>query len=76
MPRHEFNFEGGEYLAKIGASWFVSYFYYIFADKTHTNWLKIKTVDLRIGIYNKTKKYHKFWLTQVENMNNNLLNKK
>jgi hypothetical protein len=75
MKGHEFNFDGGEYLSKIGASWFVSYSYYVFVDGNHLNWCNIKTVAYRTRIYDTTKIYHKFWLTQVENMNNNFLNK-
>jgi hypothetical protein len=69
MNGHEFNFDGGEYLTKIGASWFVSYLYYCDIDKSHENWKRIKTVNLRVRIFNGTKKYHEYWLKQVFAMN-------
>jgi hypothetical protein len=42
MTGHDFNFEGGNFLARMGATWFVSYSYYCHIDKS-----------LRIG-----RKYH------------------
>jgi hypothetical protein len=33
MARNAFNFEGGEELVTMGASWFVSYSYYCYRDK-------------------------------------------
>jgi hypothetical protein len=73
MTGHEFIFDGGEYLTKIGASWFVSYLYYCNIDKSHMNWERIKTVKYRISIFNKTKKYHKDWLQQILPMNEHKL---
>ena len=73
MASHIFNFDGGEHLAKIGASWFVSYMFFELADKTHTNWKKVLTAKYRISIFNRTKKYHNFWLQQVLNMNDKRL---
>ena len=72
---HNFNFDGGEYLRKIAATWFVSYSYYLFKDKSHLNWKKISTAKDRISVYNKTAEYHKFWMGMILNMNNNLLNR-
>lgn len=75
MTTHSFNFEGGEELSKIGATWFVSYAYWHYIDKSHTNWTKVKTYPSRISICSKTKQYHIFWLQQVLTMNPNQLNK-
>lgn len=72
MTTHSFNFEGGEELSKIGATWFVSYAYWHY-DTSHTNWTKVKTCPSRISTYNKTKQYHIFWLKQVLDMNPNQL---
>jgi len=69
MANHNFNFDGGEYLAKIGAAWFVSYIFYEIEDKTHLNWKNVLTTKYRISIFNKTRKYHNYWLQQVLNMN-------
>jgi hypothetical protein len=35
MAGHDFNFEGGHYLTRMGATWFVSYSYYCDIDKSH-----------------------------------------
>ena len=43
MDNHNFSFEGGEYLRKIGASWFVSYCYYLNIDQSHKNWASVST---------------------------------
>lgn len=44
---HFFNFIGGDILSKMGASWFVSYSYYLHVDKKHENWNKCETVAMR-----------------------------
>ena len=75
MKGHEFNFAGGEYLTKIGATWFVSYSYYLYLDRTHLNWNNIKTADHRKNIFEQSKQYHEFWLSKVENMSNGYLEK-
>lgn len=71
---HDFNFDGGEYLTKMGASWFVSYMYYLKIDNMHLNWDKIKTANTRINVFDKTTKYHKFWLNEVLKVSNDKLN--
>lgn len=71
---HNFNFEGGEYLTQIGASWFVSYSYYCNVDKKHSAWKNIKTSSDRISIYNSTINHHKFWLKKILEMSVNKLN--
>ena len=61
-------FGGEEQLKKIGATWFVSYAYYEYIDKSHMNWDRISTVSFRISVYNCSRCYHKGWLQQVLNM--------
>lgn len=75
MTTHSFNFEGGDELSKIGATWFVSYMYWVYIDKKHTGWTCVKTYDSRRSMCNKTRQYHIFWLKQVLNMNPNQLNR-
>lgn len=70
---HEFNFWGGDKLSVIGATWFVSYAYYNRIDSKHCNWGKVKTWKSRESVYFHTQEYHKFWLEQIANMNNDLL---
>jgi hypothetical protein len=71
---HDFNFDGGEYLRKMCATWFVSYSFHGLRNKTHKNWKRVKTYESRISIFNQTTKYHKFWLQQVLNMDDSRLN--
>lgn len=73
MVSHDFSFEGGDILSKIGATWLVSYAFYERIDRKHKNWANVSTCDSRISMYNKSRKYHKFWLEQVLIMNPNKL---
>ena len=68
MGRHVFLFTGGEELTTMGAVWFVSYCYYNHIDKNHLNWKKVSTWKNRVSVYNRTKKYYKFWLERVLEM--------
>ena len=63
-----YEFVGEEQLKKIGATWFVSYAYYEYIDKSHMNWDRISTVSFRVSVYNSSRCYHKGWLQQVLNM--------
>ncbi|MDE5593766.1 MAG: hypothetical protein K2I75_07535 [Clostridiales bacterium] len=74
--RHDFNFEGGEELTTMSASWFVSYGWYDKVDSAHTNWSKVKEsiYKSRISVYNRTKSYHKYWLKHIITMSENKLN--
>ena len=69
IKTHSFNFAGGDLLSKIGASWFISYSYYLHIDNSHLNWQNCKTTHYRTNIFNKTKKYHNLWLQEVVKMN-------
>lgn len=75
MGNHDFNFEGGEILSKVGASWLVSYAYYEFVDSSHRNWgrLSEKSVSSRKSRYLGSRKYHVSWLQRVTSMNDALL---
>ena len=75
MPRHTFNFAGGEELTTMGASWFVSYSFYCYKDKSHKKWKKVSTYPSRISVFNRTKNYHRFWLQQILEMNERNLNR-
>jgi hypothetical protein len=69
---HNFNFDGGERLSKIGATWFVSYLFYNKRDKTHFNWNKVGHKS-RISVFNRTGVYHSYWLQEILNMNDKKL---
>jgi len=73
MARHTFNFDGGDQLTTISATWFVSYLFYELEDKTHRNWEKVSNFRSRISTFNRTREYHRYWLQQVLNMNDNNL---
>ena len=71
---HPFNFDGGEELSHMGATWFVSFAYYTHVDRTHRIWESVKTSGSRRSIFNRTNGYHKYWLNQVLAMENTRLN--
>lgn len=72
---HIFNLKVGDALTTLGATWFVSYSYYVHVDKNHLNWNLVSTYNNRISVYNSSTRYHKYWLQEVLNMNENRLNK-
>ena len=74
MATHNFSFDGGEILSKMGATWFVSYAYYEKIDRTHKNWSKVSTAHSRISRYNQGRNYHVSWLNEVIKMNHKNLN--
>ena len=69
MATHDFSFDGGDILSRMGASWFVSYSYYKYIDNNHINWSLVSTAQSRISKFNTSKSYHKYWLNQVLIMN-------
>ena len=75
MPRHVFSFNGGELLTTMGACWFVSYCYYENIDKTHLNWNSVSTAQNRKSVYLRTRQYHKFWISEILQMNDGNLNR-
>ena len=71
MAGHDYNFDGGEILSRIGAAWFVSYAYYNIVDKTHTDWncnITKNSLNSRKSKYNNSTFYHKEWLLEVLKM--------
>lgn len=66
MSGHSFNFDGGEYLTHMGASWFISYSYFYLIDRTHDNWRRRKSRPK--DLYWQTTEYHLFWLQQIVDM--------
>ena len=51
---HPFNFDGGEELSHMGATWFVSFAYYAYVDSTHRVWENVKTYISRRSIFYRT----------------------
>ena len=68
MKNHTFNFPGGDILSKMGASWFISYFYYLKVDKSHDNWKRNKTCRSRINNFQKSKVFHNSFVREILNM--------
>jgi hypothetical protein len=75
VARHVFQFLGGEDITTLGATWFVSYLFYIMRVKNHINWKNVTTYTSRISTFNRTSKYHTFWLKQISNMKDSNLEK-
>lgn len=69
-----FNFEGGEELSAMGATWFVSFSYYDKVDPSHLNWKEVKTFGSRRSVYYSTVHYHRYWLNEILKMSINKLN--
>lgn len=65
---HAYNFDGGEILSAMGASWFVSYAYYQNVDRNHSAWEMVRTYNDRIKTYNLSVNYHIYWLKKVLDM--------
>lgn len=81
--RHSFNFEGGDDLTTMGASWFISYLYYITIDTEHRNWEKPKTKGSRISVFIRSQRFstekgkpmHRHYVEQICSMSPILLSK-
>ena len=81
--RHTFNFEGGDDLTTMGASWFISYLYHLNLDPEHRNWEVPKTKNGRVSGFLRTKclstakgvAMHRHYVEQVCLMSPALLSK-
>lgn len=65
---HDFSFVGGDMLAKMGAWWFVSYLYYLHIDKNNLSWCKSKSASSRQSVFEASREFHVYWLTEVLEM--------
>ena len=74
MGRHPFNFDGGNELSTMGATWFVSYAYHTYKDRTHQNWKIVETHQSRASVFRRTTHYHKYWLEKILEMDEERLN--
>ena len=75
MARHVFNFENGDILTTMGATWFVSYAYHIYVDRGHANWKKVSTHQSRASVFSNCKEHNRFFLSKIIEMNEDNLNK-
>lgn len=79
--RHSFNFEGGDDLTTMGASWFISYLYHLNIDPEHRNWEKPKTKSSRVSVFVRSKRLstakgvamHRHYVEQICSMTPALL---
>lgn len=63
-----FKCNGGQKLSYIGASFFISYLYYLKEDSTHKAWGTLKnekSKKYRINAINRNEVYYKDWVTYV-----------
>ena len=74
MANHNFSFAGGDILADMGATWFVSYAYYNRIDRNHRNWDRVSTAAARMSKYIAGTSYHQQWLREIFVMNDKKLN--
>ena len=76
MSRHVFQFSGGEDLTTMGATWFVSFYFYKEIDHNHLNWRKVSTYKNRESVFNRINlQMKKFYLNQILEMDITNLNK-
>lgn len=58
----------GRGLETMGASWFVSYAYYDYVDRTHLAWRKANTYTSRTAVYHNAADKRADWLNEVLKM--------
>ena len=66
--KHDYNFNGGNSLRRIGASYYVCYLYGINIDSNETRWQQVKTKDFRNKLIAKYTKLCSPWLEEVSKM--------
>ena len=65
---YPFKCNGGQILSRIGASFFISYLYYLKLDATHKAWDTFKNKSLkktRIKLINRYSIYYKDWVNYI-----------
>lgn len=65
-------FAGEVMFNHMGASWFVSYAYYVYVKHSHSNWNKVP-LPKRLYLFEKTVPYHLYWLEKIDPMNDRKL---
>ena len=66
--KHDYNFNGGNSLRRIGASYYVCYLYGINLDPNEIRWQQVKTKDLRNKIIINNAKLCIHWLEEIFKM--------
>ncbi|MET0016469.1 hypothetical protein [Oscillibacter sp.] len=73
MSNHDFNFEHGEILGRIGASWYVSYAYNKYYDPSHDNFKRVGSWKSRASNYNSSLELEKYFMEQIVAMSSEKL---
>lgn len=68
MGKHDYNFNGGNHLRRIGASYYVCYLYGINIDPNETRWQQVKTKDFRNKLIAKHTNLCSPWLEEILKM--------
>ena len=66
--KHDYNFNGGKSLRRIGASYYVCYLYGINIDPNEIRWQQVRTKDSRNKLIAKHTKLCSLWLEKISKM--------
>ena len=56
----------------MGASWFVSYGYYLYINPEHKNWQNV-SISIRESNFKKSEEHHRLFLSKIIEMNEHKL---
>ncbi len=65
MANHDFSFENGDILARIGASWYTSYAYNKYCDPSHDNFMRVDTWRIRASKYNRYLELERYFWSRL-----------
>lgn len=66
--KHDYNFDGGNYLRRIGASYYVCYLYYLNCNPSELRWKLVTTSESRNKLICKHTEFCKLWLEKISEM--------
>ncbi|HWQ51760.1 MAG TPA: hypothetical protein VN369_08155 [Terriglobales bacterium] len=69
MAHHNFNFEHGDILSHLGATWYASYAYHRHCDTTHNNYTLVDTWRNRKSTYERHLELEKYFTEKIAEMN-------
>ena len=68
MANHDFGFEHGEILGRIGATWYASYAYHRHCDPSHNNFTFVGTWKSRASNYKGHLELEKYLMEKISEM--------
>ncbi len=68
MAHHNFNFEHGDILSHLGASWYASYAYYRHCKPDHSNFTQVGTWKKRESTYKRHLELEKYFIEKITEM--------